>query len=338
MSFPSRVGDVLNRIPGRYSLKMLAGGLISYLPNQQMFGLRGTVLYGIRLPASYYYSIWLRHLVKTHESRGPTTPDVVAEIGPGDALGIGIAALLPGARRYIALDIVPCASNSENLQVFDEMVAFFRARAPIPDHTVYPEAEPALESYAFPGHILGATRLSQSLAPDRLELVRRAVASAGSPDVAAGESISISYVVPWSDARALRPSSVDLILSQAVLEHVDDLEGVYRAMAAWLRPGGWISHAIDFRSHGVSPYGNGHWAYPSVLWKVCRGRRPFLLNRQPHSSHLKLIGQSGFRMVRDEPVFEEPPLARGSLARTFRQLSDSDLRTSRAFIQAVKDG
>src|SRR5437867_6507385 len=240
---------------------MLAGGLISYLPHQQMFGLRGTVLYGIRLPASYYYSIWLRHLVKTHAYGGPTTPEVVAEIGPGDALGIGIAALLSGSRRYVALDIVPCANDVENLQVFDEMVELFRARAPIPDQRVYPDADPAVPSYEFPAHILDEPRLAASLAADRLERVRHAVAAAGSPDAAAAP-ISITYVVPWSDVRALRAASVDLIPSQAVLEHVDDLGGVYRAMAAWLKPGGRISHTIDFRAHGVSPYTNGHWAYP----------------------------------------------------------------------------
>jgi len=35
----------------------------------------------------------------------------VAEIGPGDALGIGIAALLSGARRHFTLDIVPGADS-----------------------------------------------------------------------------------------------------------------------------------------------------------------------------------------------------------------------------------
>jgi hypothetical protein len=52
---------------------------------------------------------------------------------------------------------------------------------------------------------------------------------------------------------------VDLIVSQAVLEHVDDLENTYDAFAQWLRPGGRMSHEIDFHSRGLTMPWNGHW-------------------------------------------------------------------------------
>ena len=80
---------------------------------------------------------------------------------------------------------------------------------------------------------------------------------------------------------ALRPQSVDLILSQAVLEHVDDLEAVYRAMRIWLRQGGYLSHEIDFRSHDLTDDWNGHWACNELLWRIARGKKPYLIIDSP---------------------------------------------------------
>ena len=50
----------------------------------------------------------------------------------------------------------------------------------------------------------------------------------------------------------VKSGSVDMILSQAVMEHVEHLEQTYEAMRHWLKPGGLASHAIDFKSHGTA--------------------------------------------------------------------------------------
>jgi hypothetical protein len=42
----------------------------------------------------------------------------------------------------------------------------------------------------------------------------------------------IQYHAPWFDARVIEPETVDMVYSQAVLEHVDELAGIYRAMHA----------------------------------------------------------------------------------------------------------
>jgi hypothetical protein len=47
-------------------------------------------------------------------------------------------------------------------------------------------------------------------------------------------------------------SSLDLVFSQAVLEHVDDPEETYKTMVAWLKPSGYASHVIDFSAHYLS--------------------------------------------------------------------------------------
>src|SRR5689334_17334685 len=47
--------------------------------------------------ARYCYSVWLRHLSLAAANGLDTDPKSVAELGPGDSIGIGIAAVLTGA-------------------------------------------------------------------------------------------------------------------------------------------------------------------------------------------------------------------------------------------------
>jgi hypothetical protein len=94
-----------------------------------------------------------------------------------------------------------------------------------------------------------------------------------------------------------------------------------------------MSHQIDFRSHGTAEAWNGHWTYGDWTWRLLRGRRAFLINRQPHSAHLRLLHEAGFTVVYDETT-DGPAIDRRKLASRFAALSEADLTTSGAFIQA----
>ena len=78
----------------------------------------------------------------------------MVELGPGDSLGIGLAALLSGVERYIALDVIQYASDAQNLRIFEELIALFKDRAPIPDEAEFPLVRPLLPSYAFPADLV----------------------------------------------------------------------------------------------------------------------------------------------------------------------------------------
>src|SRR5205085_10193670 len=56
---------------------------------------------------SYCYSAWLRHLLIVSPHGFRVEGARIGELGPGDSIGIGLAALLSGAAQYIGLDIVP---------------------------------------------------------------------------------------------------------------------------------------------------------------------------------------------------------------------------------------
>jgi SAM-dependent methyltransferase len=309
----------------RLKIKALLSGLATYVPGYDYkHGTGGTD------SARYCYAVWLRHLALANESGRLTgVPRVVAELGPGDSIGIGIAALLSGAEKYFALDVVAYSDLQKNLSIFDELVKLFEARAPIPGPDEFPSMKPELATYAFPDALLPAAKLGAALDPVRVRAIRASVEDVSSPDA------RIVYRAPWTDPATLEQGSIDMIFSQAVLEHVDDLTGVYDAMRRWLKPGGLMTHQIDYRCHGKADTWNGHWTYSDAAWKLVVGRRAYLLNRQPHSEQVRMLRAGGFSVVR-ETVFPLPSeLTRRQLAPRFRALTNEDLTTSGAFIVAT---
>ncbi len=118
--------------------------------------------------ARYCYSVWSRHLVKASDAGLSTEPRSVIELGPGDSIGVGLAALLTGADSYVALDRMAFARRSANLDVLDELIELFQHRSPIPGDSEFPQIRPTLDNYAFPGSVLPAERLDEGLQPDRL--------------------------------------------------------------------------------------------------------------------------------------------------------------------------
>lgn len=280
--------------------------------------------------ARYCYSVWLRHLLHASANHLNVDPKHVAELGPGLSLGIGLAAILSGVERYYAFDVVAHQHAERNLAVLDELVALFKARAPIPRTDEFPAIGPDLPAYDFPRQLLDAERLERNLQPERLARVREALRHCDSPQS------MIQYRAPWHTENAIERDSLDLVFSQAVLEHVDQLADTYRAIYEWLRPNGCMSHQIDFKCHDSAREWNGHWTYSELMWKIVRGKDTWLINREPHSTHLRLMRESGFRIIEDTRVERASKLVRNHLAPRFKTLTDEDLRTGDAFIQALK--
>jgi methyltransferase family protein len=306
-------------------IKAILSGLSTHIPWYDRKGSTGGTD-----SARYCYSVWLRHLVLgARHAKGWSQPRVVAELGPGDSIGIGLAALLSGAEKYFALDLVQYSDLKKNLEIFDELVSMFANQLRIPDDSEFPFLYPKLDCYDFPKGLIGESRLLESLAPERVAGIRSAIELSGV------EGSKVSYKAPWNAPDVIDDESVDFIFSQAVLEHVDDLKSVYAAMRKWLKPNGMMTHQIDFQCHGKANTWNGHWTYSDFVWKVVVGRRSYLLNRQPHSVHVDLIRRSGFQILDDTVFRSVSHLRREQLAPRFRALSDDDLSTSGAFIVAA---
>jgi hypothetical protein len=315
-------------LAGKPNLKIgqLLYGIATFIPGvAAVFGRGG----GDSSSARYCYSVWLRHLVLAAANGFKVPPRVVAELGPGDSLGLGLSMLLSGADRYHAFDVVKHAQVKRNLAVLEELIALFKARADIPGPTELPEVLPLLPSYSFPHHVLSKDHLEAALAPERLDRIRDSVRKQNEP------GSMIDYRTRWFDDSAIQGESIVLLISQAVLVHVDELAGSYRAMRLWIKPDGLLSHTIDFRCHSTARVWHGHWRYSDRIWKLIRGRRSYLLNREPYSAHLRLLAENGFATVGRQTKEGIPAATRAQLAPRFRDLTDEDLTTAAAVIQAV---
>jgi hypothetical protein len=311
------------------TLRPIAKGLATFIPGA--YRVLGSHHTGGTDSAAYCYGVWLKHLTFLSENGMRSLPRTLAELGPGDSLGVGLAALLSGVSNYYALDIVHFSRTERNLKVFEDLVSLFKARVARPTKG-WPDYDAYLGVGLFPHRILSDETLKRSLREERLDSIRHALANPGSDC----EEVSIKYIVPWLDEDIIEKESIDVILSHSVLEHVANLETSYRALHSWLRSGGIMSHQIDFSGHGVTSTWNGYWSCSPALWKIIVGRRPFLINQQPCSVHVHLTERLGFQIVCHLKNYRSDGIARTKLASAWRDLSDDDLTCAETFIQARK--
>ena len=101
---------------------------------------------------------------------------------------------------------------------------------------------------------------------------------------------------------------VDLVISNSVYEHVDDVEGITRALAALTRPGGLHIHFVDLRDH--------YFKYPFEMLRYSRAAWYGWLNPSSNHNRYRLRDyrrafESAFRQVeitvlaREEAAFEK---------------------------------
>ncbi len=280
-------------------IKPVVKGLLTFIPGVPRMLPRGRT--GGTNKASYCLEAWIKHLTLLRAAGMRGMPRALAELGPGDSIGLGLAALLSGVERYVALDVVRFSNAEADLAIFEELAALARAG-------------------------------DASIADDRIARIRSAILSPGTDC----GGVAIRYVAPWSDDRVIEPGSIDAVISHAVLEHVVDLEGAYRALSRWLKPGGMMSHQIDFTAHGLAERWNGYRAYSELLWKTIVGRRPYLINREPCSTHLALLEKYGFEILSTKRVTRTDGIERSRLSRRWKDLSDEDLSCSDLTVQARK--
>lgn len=311
-------------------IKPILSGIKTYIPGLCSF--KGGE--GRTSSARYCYSVFLRHIYVLYKNGMNKYPEIIAELGPGGSIGIGLAGLISGAEKYYALDVVEHASNEQNVRVFDELISLFESREDIPGDEELPRIYPKLANYRFVTNILTEDMLKKALNGDRIKRLRNNIINISSTIY---EESSINYIVPWFNSKEIRNESVDIIYSQAVLEHVDDLENAYRAMSLWLKKDGIMSHQIDFKSHGITDKWNGHWTYSDSLWEIIKGKRPYLLNREPVSTHIKLLNKLGFKVLCVLPVRGMKGFKRSQLARRFKDISDEDFTTSSVHIVSKKE-
>lgn len=310
------------------TLKQILIGLSTYTP-VNLAAVGGFSANRMKPNAAYCYEVWLKHLIMSVHRGGIRFPETVMEIGPGDSLGFGLAALISGVGGYVAVDAVRYTEPAIETSLFSELVSLFKNKTPLPLGEGIPDLAPYLDDAHFPESILTDDHLSRALSDRRLEEIENLHVetdrlSSGQP--------SFSYLAPYSSLGTFDADSFDLVFSHAVLEHIDDVRRVFESCASVLKPTGCSTHQIDLRCHNVAKEWNGHWKYGSRMWSLMRGRRPYLINRMPVSQYRDIIGETGLHLGYEETYSEPAGVARTALDGEWNRLTDEDLITAGTFI------
>ncbi len=134
--------------------------------------------------------------------------------------------------------------------------------------------------------------------------------------------------------RSLPPASVDFVWSQAVLEHVrrSDFEATASELRRILRPGGRMSHQVDFKDHLGG--GLNSLRFSPATWE---GRlfseSGFYTNRLRLGDMVRVFEAAGFMVeVRAVTRWEKLPTSRGVMHPAFSTLPDCDLLVADAHL------
>ena len=246
------------------------------------------------------------------------------EFGPGDSFGVGLAWLLSGSSRFYGLDAERYAQIDLSLAIFDKLVQLISNKEPYPAE--FPDMLPSFKSF---GRVLEDCDLS----PARLAAIRSAITA----EAEESNPVKLLYIAPWSSSSKIPPASVDLAYSQAVMEHVQDPMTAYRAMEKWVKPGGILSHNIDFRSHGTSFDWNGHWTYTSSQWSRANNVQTYrAISRIPPSTHMKMMEECGFAIMLTEAERDLTGITADYLASDWKHVTEDDLTSSVVHIMAKR--
>lgn len=136
--------------------------------------------------------------------------------------------------------------------------------------------------------------------------------------------------------RTIETGSVDVIWSQAVLEHVrlHEMPDVLLELRRIMSADGVMSHRIDYKDHLGGSLNNLR--FSKSLWETeFMARSGFYTNRIRHSQFMKMIEDAGFVLDTVEcGRWNTLPLARRKLAKPFRSLELDDLLIKHANVVA----
>ena len=288
--------------------------------------------------ARYSYSVWFRHILHLKKHNLNVSPRVIAELGPGDSIGVGLLGLLCGAKEYYALDNINYTDLEDNINILDDLSEMLKKLEIIPNEKEFPEVCPRITNYDFSKDFIQEFNIL-----DNIDKRKNELSSIISKENKSQNSLSsVQYFAPWDNHDLIKRESVDLIFSQAVLEHVENLDFTYKAMSLWLKKGGLMSHQIDFQSHLTASEWNGHWTYSQLEWKILNANQEYSINREPLSTHLQLMKKYGFKVVTIYPSTEyhqnyyTSSILRNDLDEQFQNLTDEDLETVKCHVIAQK--
>lgn len=230
---------------------------------------------------------------------GVSPPDIhaylsgkrILEYGPGDLPGVALLMVAHGAQAVICVDRFALVQLSEkNLAVIHDVL----------DSLDVEQRGRALSCF------LHKDNLAAGFNPER-----------------------IRYHIDPSGLSGLH-NEIDLALSRAVLEHVNDLPATFADMHAAMKRDAIAIHLVDLKSHGMhqtNPLDFLTWS--DTLWRLMYKHKG-VPNRVRVTSYRTIPAQAGFDIISIESTLlaetADVRAVRPALAAPFRDVTDEDLR------------
>lgn len=244
--------------------------------------------------ADYFLSCFREHFqqlgLDEAGAAGFLTGKRVLEYGPGDILGVALLMYAHGAEAVYCVDRFPLqATSAKNVEVYRKLLALLEG----------PARARAERAFTVPGQ------------PE----------SGFNP-------AAIAYLVT-PDGLSGRSREFDLIISRAVLEHVNDLDKTLADIAAALKPGGVSIHQVDLKSHGLDRYrAYDFLTWPSALYGLMYSHKGFP-NRWRIDKYRESVQLAGLVASKLEPIGRVAPediaFIRPHVDRRFRALPPDEL-------------
>ena len=294
----------------------LTKGILTYIPMLNNIRKKRDHTGGTE-SAEYCLRVFFNHIRSITQILGlKEMPLNLLEFGPGDSLGVGLAYLLLGGKRYIAIDSVEYSTPEINKKILSELLVIINS------YTFFNQYQPPLS-------LVSKQSLKNHLSPDRISRILNSIDNNDGDFFLYISSPELNYNIIPND-------TIDVIISQAVMEHIDNIEVIYKLSYAKLKNNGIMSHQIDHRCHTLSDWWNGHWQYSDRLWKLAAGRRPFTLNRLTSSEHISLIRATGFQILKIDRHIDKTGLPVLKFNHQFMNMSIADAQTDGTYILARK--
>jgi len=255
---------------------------------------RGSEEQSVSEIAKYYYECfedYLKILEIPHEKREDfLAGKTILEYGPGDTPGVAFLMLAFGAERVICVDEFPLYRRSEQA-------------------------------------IATLSQLLNMLQEPFRSKGKNCFVKRGDPASGFLDS-RFKYVVGRNCLSDLR-NEADLIISRSVLEHVSDLEIIFKDMQEALRPNGLSVHKVDLRSHGLHEDNPLDFlAWPQWIWSLMYGNKGFI-NRRRIDCYRKILGEQCWSIKLIQPTTwadsSDVKEIRNFLVEPYSELSDKDL-------------
>jgi SAM-dependent methyltransferase len=144
--------------------------------------------------------------------------------------------------------------------------------------------------------------------------------------------VAFSVVDRLTALDGLAAASVDVVVSNSVLEHVADLPGLFASLARILTPEGVMLHRVDYRDHFFK-YPFHFLLFSRFAWKWFLN--PGDLPRRRLDDHLHALAQAGFDVTACDIERDPEAFARiaDRLHHDYRQRDPDMLSVTRATLQ-----